>query len=139
MVFYNQSCYLDYRHPPQGLAGVNSESSCWPFTLTLTHLPTSLFKHAPSTIYCHSPTGPLIACHLTVYLPSLHSPIHPHTTPHPSVHPTDPLIHTSSHQPTYPPVHLPILLDTAASICLLYLRHCTRSWGLKDKLMCFCR
>lgn len=132
MVFYNQSYYLDYRHPPQVSQVLIQRAPAGPsHSPSPTFLPVcSSMLHLPSTVTRQLANSSPVS-HLTVHLPSLHSPIHPHTTPHPSVHPTNPLIHTSSHQPTYPPVHLPILLDAAASICLLYLRHCTRSWRAK--------
>ena len=131
VVFYNQFCYLDYQHPPQGLRGVNSESSCWPFLLHThrTHLPTSLFKHAPSTTYCHSPTGPLIAHQSFNYLsaqPSFTRPSTYHHTIHQSIPPT----HSSTHLPTNQPTHLFIYPSSR-------LGTEPGAGGLKDKLMCF--
>lgn len=111
VVFYNQSCYLDYRHPPQGLRGVNSESACWPFFLyTHPHPPFYWSVQACSiycSIYCHSPTGPLITHQSFNYLSTQSSFTHPSTYHSPSISP--------SHQPTHPCIFPPTNLPTCSS------------------------
>ena len=109
VIFYNQSCYLVYQHPPQGLRGVNSESSCGPFLLH-THPPTFLpvcssMLHLPPTV-THQLAHSSPISHLTIYLPNLHSPVYPHTTT-PSISP--------SHQPTHPRIFPPTNLPACSS------------------------